>query len=392
MRVGVEASCWTQRRGYGRQLRGLLGAALELDRRRRYLFFVDSEEAAAQTPSGGEVVRIRASRPAARAARSDGRRSLADLWAASRALACGDLDCLLFPTVYTYVPVLSRASKIVMIHDLIPEKFPERVFPTAAGRRYWQWKSFLARRQADRILTVSEFSRRGILEHFGERPERVQVVGEAADPVFRVLQNPVLPEGLRRQGIRPQDRLLVFVGGFSPHKNLLGLLDAFAALAGAGDLRLILVGDYQLDAFYSCHEQVRRRIGEPPLAGRVILTGYLSDPELVALLNVATALVLPSFLEGFGLPAVEAAACGLPVVATSASPLAELLGDGALFINPGDPPALRAALERILSDEALRRRLREQGLRAAAALSWSRAARQLLDVLDQLAPDHAQAA
>lgn len=389
----MDATCWANRRGYGRHARALLAAALEMDRRNRYVFFVDSEQAAAELPSGGEMVRVRTSAPAVEAARSDGRRRLADVWAMSRAMSDAALDCLLFPTVYTYVPVWSRARKIVVIHDVIPEKFPEHVFPTAAGRWNWRLKSLLARQQADLILTVSEFSRRGIVEFFGEAPERVKVIGEAGDPVFRVLENPALSGRLRELGIAPLDRLLVFVGGFSPHKNLSRLLDAFETLAAKhSDLRLMLVGDYKTDAFYSCYEQICERAAKPPLDGRVILTGYLPDEELAGLLNRATALVLPSLLEGFGLPAIEAAACGLPVVATKASPLPELLGSGGLYIDPSDTAGLAAAIDRVLTDPALARNMREQGLRAAAALSWTRAAAELLAVFDQVAEHHAKAA
>lgn len=392
MRIGVEATCWAHRRGYGRHVRALLSTAVELDHGNRYVFFVDSD-AAQGLPPGADVVRVRASAPAVQAARSDGRRRLGDLWAMSRALSRPDLDCLLFPTVYSYVPVLSRAFKMVFIHDVIPERFPQYVFPTAAGRLQWNLKSSLARRQAGLILTVSEFSRRGIIEHFGEEPRRVRVVGEAGDPVFRVLDKPALSEALLRLGIDPGQRLLVFVGGFSPHKNLSGLLDALAPLAEKwSDLRLVLVGDYETDAFFSCYREIRDRAAKPPFAGRVIFSGYLPDEDLVNLLNLATALVLPSYIEGFGLPAIEAAACGLPVIATTASPLPELLGDGALYVKPGDTAALRSALERVLTDCELRRRLREQGLRAAAALSWERAARELLAIFDEVARDHAKAA
>jgi glycosyltransferase involved in cell wall biosynthesis len=390
VRIGVDATCWTNRRGYGRHLRSLLGAALALDRSHHYVLFVDSEPAA-EMPAGVEVRRVRASTPAVEAARSDGRRSLADLWSMSRALAAPELDCLLFPTVYSYVPVFSRAYKIVVIHDVIPEKFPEHVFPTAAGRMYWNLKSLAARRQADLILTVSEFSRRGLIEHFGEPADRIRVVGEAPDAAFRVLDHPKLSERLGGLGLSPEQRLLVFVGGFSPHKNLLPLLDVFAALEGS-DLRLVLVGDYEKDAFQSCYQEVKERIARPPLEGRVIATGFVPDDELAALLNLATALVLPSQMEGFGLPAIEAAACGLAVVATISSPLPELLGAGALYVDPQDPQSLRWALERVLADPALREQLRRDGLRAASALTWSGAARQLLAVFDQVAHRHAQAA
>ena len=384
MTIGVDAASWANRRGYGRHIRSLLAAAVAIDRRNRYRFFVDAEPQPGDYPAGAELVRVRASMPAVQAARSDGRRSAADLWSMSRALAAPDLDCLLFPTVYSFVPVFSRAFKIVVIHDVIPEKYPQYVFPTAAGRLNWRLKSLAARRQADLILTVSEFSRRGILEHFGERPERVQVVGEAGDPVFRVLDQP---------GPR-EHRLLVYVGGFSPHKNLAGLLEAFGRLAGRpemDDVRLVLVGDYQTDAFHSCYRELAARAQAPPLAGRVEFAGYVPDEDLVALLNRAAALVLPSLLEGFGLPAIEAAACWLPVIATTASPLPELLGAGGLYVDPGDLADLEQAMARVLTDPELCRRLRENGLKAAAALSWDRAARDLLSVFDQVRV-HAKAA
>lgn len=370
MTIGVDATCWANRRGYGRHLRALLSAAVALDRRHSYRLIVDFEPSEGDFPPGSEVIWVRSGTPAVRAARSNGRRSAADLWSMSRALAAPDLDCLLFPTVYSFVPVVTKAFKIVAIHDLIPEKYPQYVFPTAAGRLNWRLKSLAARRQADLILTVSEFSRRQILEHFGEKPERVQVVGEAPDPVFRVL------EGVPKAA----NRLLVYVGGFSPHKNLEGLLEAFeqvAARPGMQDVRLALVGDYQTDAFHSCYESLRKRAGP-----RVDFTGYLPDEELVVLLNRATALVLPSLLEGFGLPAVEAAACGLPVIATTASPLPELLGEGAIFVEPGNAAALEAAIARVLEDADLRRRMSECGRQAAAQLSWERAARDLLAIFD----------
>jgi len=395
VRIGVDATCWGQRRGYGRHLRALLSAAAGLDRRHQYVLFFDSEPPT-EAPAGAQAVRVQTSEPTLAAARSDGHRRLADLWAMSRAMSSPELDCLLFPTLYSYVPVWSRAYKIVVIHDVIPERYPQWIFRTAAARLNWKMKSLAARRQADLILTVSEYSRRQLLEYFGESPGRVRVVGEAGDPVFRVIDRQPLPERLEKLGLGGTGSLLVFVGGFDRHKNLHALLDAFAAVLerpGLADTRLALVGDYEAVTYQSCFGEVRDRMGRPPLAGKVIATGYLPDQELVVLLNAATALVLPSLLEGFGLPAFEAAACGLPVVATTASPVPELLGpEGGLWVDPRDTAALGQALERILSDAALRGQLGENGRAAAARLSWESAAGQLLEVFDAIPSRHAQAA
>jgi glycosyltransferase involved in cell wall biosynthesis len=117
------------------------------------------------------------------------------------------------------------------------------------------------------------------------------------------------------------------------------------------------------------------------ISNRVIFTGYLPDEELVVLLNLATGLVLPSLMEGFGLPAIEAAACGCPVIATDASPLPALLGAGGLFVDPYQPEALEAALNQLLDSENLRQEMRSAGLEAARALTWEAAARQLMEVI-----------
>jgi glycosyltransferase involved in cell wall biosynthesis len=120
------------------------------------------------------------------------------------------------------------------------------------------------------------------------------------------------------------------------------------------------------------------------IAERVIFTGYLPDAELVVLLNLATVLVLPSLMEGFGLPAVEAAACGCPVIATITSPLPMLLGDGGLYIDPAQSADLEVALACVLESEHLRQRMRAAGLMAARQLTWEAAARQMLNLIQQL--------
>jgi glycosyltransferase involved in cell wall biosynthesis len=141
-----------------------------------------------------------------------------------------------------------------------------------------------------------------------------------------------------------------------------------------------MVGDTHTDAFHTCFERVSALVESLGIADRVVFTGYLSDEDVVVLLNRATVLVLPSLMEGFGLPAVEAAACGCPVIATNESPLPELLGEGGIYIEPNEE-AIASALSQVLADYALRMRMREQGMGAAARLTWDDAARQLIAVI-----------
>ncbi len=383
MRIGVDATCWHNRRGYGRHARGLLRTLIRLDEGNRYTLFLDSTKAAEPTPENCEVRVLASSVPTVQAASASGHRSLADMWRISRALSAKEFDVLLFPTIYSYVPTFGRARKLVMMHDVIADTFPHLTVPRFSARLFWNLKVALGRMQADALITVSDYSREGILKRFAIDPERVFVVGEAADPVFRKLDHPAPGTSLRSVGLNGSRRMAVYLGGFSPHKNLEALLAAFACIAGRSDFAdvvLVMVGDTSGDAFHTYFGTIAAQVETLGLSGRVIFTGYLEDEEVVTVLNLASVLVLPSLMEGFGLPAVEAAACGCPVIATRASPLEQLLRGGGLFIDPCQAEIARA-LEAVLSSSEMQMRMRECGLAAAHRLTWEAAAAQMLDVI-----------
>jgi glycosyltransferase involved in cell wall biosynthesis len=385
MRIGIDATCWHNRRGYGRHARALLRALARLDTANRYTLFLDSTEAAEPTPEQCEVRLLRPSVPTVQAASAKGRRSLPDMWRMSRALSAPEFDLVLFPTIYSYVPVFSRARKLVMVHDVIAETYPQLTVPRRSARLFWNMKSALGRFQADALITVSDYSRAGILKHFRVDPGRVFVVGEAADPVFRRLDRPEPGAALRKFGIDGR-RLAVYMGGFSPHKNLEALVSAFARIAGRqefADVVLVMTGDTSSDAFHTYFGVIAKQVKALGLSDRVIFTGYLDDADAVVLLNLASVLLLPSLMEGFGLPAVEAAACGCPVIATKASPLPGLLAGGGIFIDPG-VNEIAAALDAVLSSGDLRDRMAASALAAAGRLTWDAAARQMMSVIREV--------
>jgi glycosyltransferase involved in cell wall biosynthesis len=394
MRVGVDATSWSNRRGYGRFTRALLSEVLKIDRENHYTFFVDQECEEFPLPTGAEVCRIATSVPTVQAASADGSRSLFDLWQVALAFRRAPIDLLYFPTDYTYVPGFMGVPRIVTIHDAIAELFPDLIFPTFRSKMLYRAKVRSGMRQARLLVTVSDYSRRRLVEKLNIPQTRFRVVSEAADPIFQPLENGFAGEVSKRWGIPADAKCLIYVGGFSPHKNLLMLLDVFRQLAGREafpDLRLVLVGDYVGDPFYSCYGKLVERVKQFGLEERVLFTGRLEDEDLVVLLNRADALVLPSVCEGFGLPGVEAAACGTPIVATTESPLPELLGDGVLAVDPSDHAGWINALERVLTDEALQKRMREAALVAAGRLSWQNSARQLLSVFDEVGRNGASA-
>jgi len=283
--------------------------------------------------------------------------------------------------------VFSRARKLVMAHDIIAETYPKLTVPSTRARLFWNIKVRLGYWQADALITVSEYSRLGILKYFKVNPRNLYVVGEAADPVFRKLENPVPGPNLKRLAIDGSRRMAVYLGGFSPHKNLTALVNAFARIAASqefADLQLVLVGDTTGDAFLTCVGALVEQIKALGLENRVVFAGYLGDEDVVVLLNLASVLVLPSLMEGFGLPAVEAAACGCPVVATKESPLAGLLGEGCISVGTGEEE-IADAMARVLSSKALQAHMRERGLEAASRLTWPAAARQMMDVIRKVA-------
>ncbi len=382
LRIGVDGGCWLNRRGYGRYTRSLL---LALARRKdddQYVIFVDRETAqTSDLPGRFQKVVVPTSQSPARAASAARRRSLPDLWRMSWVAARSAVDVLFFPSVYTFFPLLRPIPTVVTIHDVIAEHHPSLVFARRRLALFWRLKLALAIRQASVILTVSDHARHGIIEHFRLRPDRVRTILEAPDRMFRRVEAARDPSELLPACRLPRDgaRYLLYVGGLSPHKNLPVLLDAFRRLLGEGefqDLRLLLVGDYQGDVFYSAYESLRALARRHDLEDRVSFIGYVTDDVLVQLYNRAELLVLPSLEEGFGLPAFEAAACGTPVVISSIGPAAGLLGSAAWAFPPHDVVALTQGLRDLLRDPARRRVMGEAGRERARAFSWEQAADQ----------------
>jgi glycosyltransferase involved in cell wall biosynthesis len=293
------------------------------------------------------------------------------------------------PSVYTYFPLPPGLRAVVTVHDTIAERFPELTLPTRRARLFWRLKVRLALWQARLVLTVSDFSAREIAEVLLVVPERIRVAVEAPARAFRPSESGAeIRAAAARAGLPAEARWLIYVGGFNPHKHVDLLVRAHAALAReskGAPLYLLLVGSIDQDVFHGDQAKIRRTIAEVGTETLVRWTGFVPDDELRHLHSGALALVLPSACEGFGLPAVEAAACGTPVVATSASPLPSLLQGGGLFIRPGNEGELTGALRTLLADEparlAMGRRARERSLE----LTWPRGAAAALGALREAA-------
>lgn len=385
MRIGIDATTWDLPRGFGRYARCLLTALAEVNEQHELILFTDTAQTETPFPEGTSVLRVGTSRKTIEAASHGGRRSVLDMLRLGRAMSCQDLDVLFFPSSFSFVPVWTRARTFVVFHDVTGFLYPQFAFGNWQSHLLWTLKTYLARLQADRILTVSDHSRDGLAKHFRLHESEIEVITEAAHPAFFRHDTPTLTPHLESRGLRADRRYLVYLGGFGPLKNLDRLVEAFAGISdrpGVADVDLVLVGHYKKESFYSTADQLIDRVEELGLAHRVVFTGFLSDHEVCDLLNVATAAVLVSLNEGFGLPALEAAACGCPSVATTSSPLPQLLGGGGLYVDPYSVTEIAEALLSILTDRELRDSMAQAAQESAGRLSWEESARRLLKLLE----------
>ncbi|MBA3255754.1 MAG: glycosyltransferase family 4 protein [Pyrinomonadaceae bacterium] len=389
MRIGVDACCWSNRRGFGRFTRELLEAMLAIDKKNEYLFFVDKDTAAGDgMPETVRTIVAPTLVSPTEAASAEGRRSLRDVWALSRQVMKHRLDLFFFPAVYSYFPIFNRTKIVVTIHDVIADHHPDLVFPNRKLKLFWKLKQNVAIRQADLILTVSENAKQQIIEYFRLPESRVRAISEAARPVFVVLpQDKEMVSVLRRYSLDSGKRFLLYVGGISPHKNLQALVGAFHQLISDSrfaDVRLMLVGDYKDDSFFSAYWPLKNYIDQLHLDERVIFTGFIADKDLAYLYNAAALMVLPSLEEGFGLPAIEAMACGTPVVSSDRGSLPEVLGEAGRFFDPLDTRMMADTLKRVLSESDLRKEMREAGLSRAQQFTWNKAAKDTLSIFNEL--------
>jgi glycosyltransferase involved in cell wall biosynthesis len=387
MIIGVDATCRDNKRGFGRFTNELLESLLEVDTTNEYLFFVDRDTAHNGTPARVKTIAANTEHSPMKAASADGRRSFKDLWAMSRQVLRHKIDVFFFPAVYSYFPVFNRAKIVVTLHDVIADHHPELIFPNAKSKFFWKLKQNAAIRQANLIATVSEYSKRQIVEYFKLPESRLRVISEAARPLFKVLPaDSALRSALGRYELKPGEKFLLAVGGISPHKNLAALIDAFEKICAvqSSEIKLVLVGDYQDDPFFSAYPALKKQITERGLEGKVVFTGFIADEELAFLYNAASLLVFPSLEEGFGLPAIEAMSCGTPVAASRTGALPEVLGEAGRFFNPRDVDDMARVIQSILGDEATRTAMGESGLTRARQFRWQKAATETLDIFNEL--------
>jgi len=285
----------------------------------------------------------------------------------------------LYHSVQLGLPAVGRMPVVLTIHDLAPLHWPEHYLRLPYSRIGHAWQYALARR-ADAIIAVSDATRRDVIERLRIPAERIHVVAEAVDPAFAAGAS-ASDQDAARTRIAVPGRYVIYVGQFDPRKNMDALFAAFARAAADDDaLRLVIVGTLGKLASFLRAALERSRL-DP---AKVVVTGNVDDRTLAGLYAGAECLLHPAHFEGFGLTALEALACGTPVVAYRAGAVAEVVGDAGLLVEPG-PDTLGDALVRLLDDPVLAASLRVLARPRAAAFSWDRAAVETLAVYRALA-------
>jgi len=384
--VGIDATSWVNRRGFGRFTRNAVTRLVQRDPATTYVLYIDEETAVhSDLPAGAEVRRVPLRRPPSQAASAHSSRSLGDVLAMTLAVRRDALDVFLFPSLQTYFPVL-RVPTVVGVHDTIATDLPDLAVPGLRARTLWHAKQWLAIRRATRVFTVSEASRAEVARRLHLPIDELVIIPEGPDPVFRPASADAVFAARVKVGLAESQRYLLYAGGISPHKNIETLLEAYARLAGDRP-KLVLVGDLENETYASAALSIRRRIVLLGLQQDVVLPGFVTDEVLAALYTGAAVVVNPSLAEGFGLPAVEAAACGAPLLLSDLPAHRETLGDCAIFFHARSAEQLADKLGRLLADESGRLGLAASGQKAVARLTWDAAA----DRLRELLADAAQA-
>ncbi len=302
--------------------------------------------------------------------------SLAQQWAIPRLLRRAS-DVQIYHSTYLVMPYSLRLPTVLTFYDLIPLQHPETV--TRRARMLFRLTMSMALSTSTQVLAISEAARRDLLLRFQQPPQKVVTTPLAADARFQ--PQPAAAVARVRARYDLPEEMMLFVGINKPHKNLVRLIEAFGRLLQAGSsATLVLAGPWD-----ERYPQAEQAIGQLGAGERVRRLGPVADADLPALYAAATLFVLPSLYEGFGLPVLEAMACGAPVACSDRSSLPEVAGDAARTFDPTDGAAIAATLQELLADPVQRARLAQAGLAQAARFTWATTAAQTLAVYRQVA-------
>jgi glycosyltransferase involved in cell wall biosynthesis len=284
------------------------------------------------------------------------------------------------------LPLYHPRRSIVTVHDLGYLYYPEAHTPRS--RKYLDWSTRYSARNAHTVIAISQATANDLIKHYGIDRAKIRVIPHGYDREnFHPVQDPAqIADARARYGIEPGPYLF-YVGTIQPRKNLERLLEAFAALVNdpsfgypaRKQLQLVLGGK---PGWLS--EPIMAKAASLKMDAQIKVVGYVADNDLPALYSGAEAFVFPSLYEGFGLPALEAMACGTPVICSNAGSLPEVVGEAAILHSPQSVEEIGAALRRLLLSDTLQAELRYKGLQQADKFSWEKCAAKTLEAIERV--------
>ena len=363
MRIAIDASTLSTQGGPRTYVQGLVDALLRIDRENEYVVFYNDPCHLGRFPRAKEIV-------------LPGKNPLARLWREHillpRACRREGIDLLHCPK--SAVPYVAPCPVVVTLHDLIPLRHPET--EKFAARIYWRLQIPIAARRNSFIITDSEYARREIIEEFGVPPEKIRALMLGFNPAMLEPRTPADTAAVRGKYGLPEGYIL-YVGTIQPRKNLDTLIEAFSRLRRDSLIteKLVIVGRKGW-----LYDNLFARIKELDLEQEVLFTGFVPDEELPNLYDGARVFAYLSLFEGFGLPPLEAMACGVPVITSNTTSLPEVVGDAGISVPPRDVEGVAAALQRVLGNADVAAAMRTRGTARARIFSWEAAARQTLAI------------
>jgi len=383
VKVGIRADLLgSQLGGAETYVRNVIGALGVIDPAGDYTLFLGTPLSKGVIPSAEHMrqVVIQNANVHVRLPFLPSRSAFADWWlpsgAYSRALVREHIDVV---HVQYADPFLFPARMVVSLHDIAYERYPQFFTPDFVTKLRIRVPATL--RRASAVLTLSEFSRQDIMRRYCVPPEKVVVTPLAADPIYAPVHDATRLDEVRLH-YGTGESFILCVGDLQPRKNLKTLIAAYIRLRQADAIRhkLVLVGRaaWLFDDIFAAARDSR-------YAGDIVFTGYVPNEDLAALYSAAELFVYPSLFEGFGLPLLEAMACGTPVVTSNTSSLPEVVGDAGVMVDPLDVEGLASAISLVLENAMLRTQLVTQGLERAATFTWTDTARTIREVYHSVA-------
>ena len=365
MRIGIDARM-IDNTGIGRYLRNLLVHLARIDMRNHYIVFINADNTRVVEQENVQFVPLKFPVPLY---------SLREQWWLPIELLKARLDVVHYPNFA--IPLLPLYPSIVTIHDLIYYVYPDQC-PSRLAHHYARFMLRQATRKARVLITDSAYSKQDLITHFQVPAEKIEVIFPAAEQQYCPPESPELPAAIAlRYGIAGP--YILYVGKHHPYKNIRTLVHAFNVYPEVYTQHQLVIAGKREPRRAALYQEARSlQAGDA-----IVFTDFVPEDDMFELYRHAQLFVFPSLYEGFGLPPLEAMACGVPVVASNAASLPEVVGDAAIQVEPLDAHGMADAMRAVLTDPMLWSELHHKGLKRAQHFSWETAAQQLLAIYER---------